>query len=102
MERQKMIPLEFFDPSGNIEVSQPHAPRLKSLAGKRLALLSNDQWQAFRTLPLLKSLLEEDFPTSNVLPINAFPQGIGPIASDRTAKLMKDSGVDAVIIGNAA
>jgi hypothetical protein len=97
-----MVSLEFFDPSGNIEVSQQHAPRLESLAGKRMALLSNDQWQAYRTLPLLKSMMEEDFPTSTILPIDAFPQGIGPVASEKTAKLVKDRGVDAVLIGNAA
>ena len=97
-----MVTLEFHDPSGAIEVKQPHAARIAALAGKRVGFVSNDQWQAFRMLPLLKSLLEADFPGIEVLPIDAFPQGNAVIGSEDTAALVKQSGVDAVIIGNAA
>jgi hypothetical protein len=97
-----MVRLEFHDPSGSIEVTQRHAPRLTSLAGKRIGFVSNEQWQAFRTLPLLKTMLEEDVPGVEVLPIDAFPQGNAVIGEAETAKLVKQSGVDAVIIGNAA
>jgi len=68
-----MTTLEFHDPCGRLEVRQPHAPRLDTLAGKRLGFVSNEQWQAFRMLPLLKSLLERDFAGIEVLPISAFP-----------------------------
>jgi hypothetical protein len=97
-----MMTLEFHDPSGAIEVKQRFAPRLAGLAGKRLGFVSNDQWQAFRMLPLLKKLLETDFPGIEVLPIDAFPQGNAVIGSEETAAQVKQSGVDAVIIGNAA
>lgn len=97
-----MVKLEFYDPSGALEVTQPHAPRLASLAGKRIGFVSNEQWQAFRMLPLLKSMLEEDFPGIEVLPIDAFPQGNALIGTEETATLVKKSGVDAVIVGNAA
>ena len=97
-----MVKLEFHDPSGVLEVTQPHAPRLASLAGKRIGFVSNEQWQAYRMLPLLKGLLEKDFPGIQVLPIDAFPQGNGLIGNDETAALVKKSGVDAVIVGNAA
>ena len=97
-----MVTLEFHDPSGAIEVKQPFAPRIAALEGKRIGFVSNDQWQAFRMLPLLKSLLEADFPGIEVLPIDAFPQGNAVIGSEETAALVKASGVDAVIIGNAA
>jgi hypothetical protein len=43
--------------------------------------VSNEQWQAYRMLPLLKSLLEADFPGIEVLPIDAFPQGNALIGS---------------------
>ena len=59
-----MISLEFHDPSGAIEVKQPHAPRIGGLAGKRIGFVSNEQWQAYRMLPLLKTLLEADSPAS--------------------------------------
>jgi hypothetical protein len=97
-----MFKLEFHDPSASIEAEQPHAPRLPSLAGRRIGFISNEQWQAYRTLPLLKALLEQDFPGIQVLPFDAFPQGNTRIGEEETARLVKQSGVDAVIIGNAA
>ena len=97
-----MVTLEFYDPSGALEVSQPHAARLASLAGKRIGFVSNEQWQAYRMLPILKEAMEADFPAIEVLPIDAFPQGNGLIGNEETAALVKKSGVDAVIVGNAA
>ncbi|HTD90173.1 MAG TPA: hypothetical protein VK663_05890 [Burkholderiales bacterium] len=97
-----MVQLEFYDPSGAIEITQPHAPRLKAIAGKKIGIVTNEQWQAFRTLPLIKALFEKDFPDVEILPIDAYPQGNALIGEEETAKRVKDSGVDAVIIGNAA
>lgn len=97
-----MVSIEFYDPSGGIEVTQPHAARLESLSGKHIGFVTNEQWQAYRMLPLLKDWLERDFPDSEVLPLDAFPQGNGLIGEPETARLVKASGVDAVIIGNAA
>ncbi len=97
-----MATLEFHDPSGAIEVTQPHAPRLATLDGKRIGFVSNEQWQAYRTLPLIKTLLERDFAGIEVLPLDAFPQGNAAIGTDEVARLVKDRGVDAVVIGNAA
>jgi len=97
-----MATLEFHDPSGAIEVKQPFAARVPTLEGKRIGFVSNDQWQAYRMLPLLKSLLEADFQGIEVLPLDAFPQGNAVIGSEETAAQVKQSRVDAVIIGNAA
>jgi hypothetical protein len=97
-----MITLEFHDPSGAVEVKQPYAPRLASLAGTRIGFVSNEQWQAYRMLPKLKALLEADFPSIEVLPIDAFPQGNAVIGAEETAAAVQASGVDGVIIGNAA
>ena len=97
-----MVTLEFHDPSGAIEVKQPHAPRIATLEGKRVGFVSNEQWQAYRMLPQLKALLEADFAGIEVLPIDAFPQGNALIGTEETAELVQASGVDAVIIGNAA
>ena len=97
-----MVKLEFYDPSGVLEVKQPHAARLASLAGKRIGFVSNEQWQAYRMLPQLKEMLEADYPGVEVLPVDAFPQGNALIGEEATAALVKRSGVDAVIVGNAA
>jgi hypothetical protein len=46
--------------------------------------------------------MEKDFPGIEVLPIDAYPQGNALIGNEETAALVKKSGVDAVIVGNAA
>lgn len=97
-----MVKLEFFDPSGALEKAKPHAPRLNTLKGKRIGFVSNEQWQAFRMLPLIKQLLEKDHADVEVLPIDRFPQGNTVIGNVEVAKMVKESGVDAVIVGNAA
>jgi hypothetical protein len=97
-----MVKLEFHDPSGVLDVTQPHAPRLASLEGTRIGFVSNEQWQAYRMLPLLKESLEADFPGISVLPIDTFPQGNALIGEEETARQVKKSRVDAVIVGNAA
>ena len=88
--------------AGAIEITQPHAPRLDKIAGKKIGIVTNEQWQAYRTLPLIKSLFEQDFPGVEILPIDAYPQGNALIGEEKTAQMVKDSGVDAVIIGAAA
>ena len=98
-----MVTIDFYDPNPTLAaVVTPHAPRLDSLHGKKIGFLSIDEWQAYRTFPLLQSLLRKDFPDVDLLPIDAFPKGIGPISTEETAALVAQSGVDAVIIGNAA
>ena len=97
-----MVTLEFYDPSGTIEVTRRHAPRLASLEGQRIGFVSNHHWQAHRMLPMLKEMIEVDFPDAEVLAVDAFPQGNAVIGNEEVAALVKKSGVDAVIIGNAA
>ena len=43
-----MVKLEFHDPSGMLDASKPYAPRMPSLAGKKIGMLSNGQWQIGR------------------------------------------------------
>ena len=97
-----MARFEIYDPTGSIEVRQPHAQRLPTLAGKRIGVLTNEQWQAYYALPVLQALIERDFPGANVLPLDTFPKGNERIGLPSTADIVKQSEVDAVIIGNAA
>jgi hypothetical protein len=99
---EHMVTLEFHDPSGKLEIAQGFAPRLDTLEGKRIGFVSNEQWQAFRMLPMLREMLQADFRKIEVLPIDAFPQGNLLIGTEETAAAVKKSGVDAVIVGNAA
>ncbi len=97
-----MFEIEFHDPSGSIAPTVDHAPRLAALNGRKVGFVSIDEWQAYRTFPLLAELLQADFPDIVLLPIDAYPRGIGPVASEELATLVAQSGVDAVIVGNAA
>jgi hypothetical protein len=94
--------LEFYNPSGATAITKSHAPRLTSFAGKRIGFLSNGDWQSFRSLPLLRQHLETDFPDAELLPLDAFPEGTEVIPEDSTIAAIKSSGVDAIIVGNAA
>lgn len=93
---------EFHDPTGTLEVTQSHAARVTSLAGKKIGFLTNEQWQAHRMLPLLKELIEQDFPGAEVLPVDKFPIGNAEIPKESTAALVQALDVDAVIVGNAS
>ena len=94
-----MVTLEFHDPSGAIEVKQPFAPRITALEGKRIGFVSNDQWQAFRMLPLLKNCSR---PTSRASRCadRRLPSGNAVIGSEETAAQVKERR-RRVIIGNA-
>lgn len=94
--------IEVFNPTGAIEITKPHAPRLDTLEGKTICLLCNDQWQAHRTLTLIQELLQERFPTAKFIPHTEFPMGTAQIDSDKTADLVVEKGCQGAIIGNAA
>ena len=97
-----MTTLDVFDPSGATDVLQLHAPRLKSLEGKTIGFVSNDDWQAHRTLPLVAELFEKNFSGLKTVPYTEFPLGNFNIDNDKTVERAKKMGVDAVVVGNAA
>lgn len=93
--------LEVYDPTGAMEVTEVHAPRLDTLAGKTICELSNDTWQAHRVLPEVRRLLKERFPTARFIPFTEFPMGADKIDQEQTAELIVQKGCQAVITGNA-
>lgn len=97
-----MPTLRVLDPSGATEIRSVHAPRLPDLDGKAIAFLSNDMWQAHRTLPLVQELLKGQAPTARILPHQDFPQGNAQIDSDATVERVIQAGAQAAVIGNAA
>jgi hypothetical protein len=94
--------LKVYDPTGAMEITEAHAPRLDTLAGKTIAELSNDSWQAHRVMPEIRRLLQERFPTAKFIPYTEFPKGNEGIDTEKAAELVARSGADAVIIGNAS
>jgi hypothetical protein len=93
--------MEVYNPTGAVEITELHAPRLDSLAGKTICELSNDTWQAHRVLPEIRRLLQERYPTARFIPFTEFPKGNEGIDNEKTAELAAGRGCQAAIIGNA-
>ena len=96
------VTLEVYDPTGRVEVTQVHAPRLDTLEGKTICELSAEQWGTWRTFPEIRKHLQELFPTATFIPYTEFPKGVKGIDSKEIADIVAEKGCDAVIIGNAA
>ncbi len=97
-----MVSIEVFNPCGAMEVTQAFAPRVDSLEGKTIGVLSVDMWQSHRTLPEIRKFLEKRYSSVKIIPETDFPQGVNGIDSDQAANLVMAKGCDAVIIGSAA
>jgi len=97
-----MHAIDVFDPSGATEVLTLHASRLDTLAGKTVALVSDDMWQAHRMLPLLREKLQAQYPDATFIAETEFPMGTRQMDTEKTVDMLEARGVDAVIIGNAS
>ena len=95
------VTLEVLDPSGAYEVTQVFAPRLSTLEGKTICFLSDEHWEADRTLPLIQDLLQKQFPTVKFVSRTEFPMGTTGIDVAGIGNMVKAKGCDAVILGNA-
>ena len=95
------ISLEVYDPTGIIERTEHHAPRLKDLSGKTICEISNYLWEYDRIFPVIRSLLKKRFPDITIVPYTEFPRQHG-MEADTLVKVLKERGCDGVIVGNAA
>jgi len=92
------VTLELFDPTGAFEVTELFSARLDTLEGKTICELSNDSWEASRTFPAIRELLQNQYPTMTIIPYTEFP-----LDSDTKdiSDILMQKGCDAVIVGNA-
>jgi hypothetical protein len=95
------VTLEVYDPTGAIEVTQLFSARLSDLHGKTICELSNASWEDRRTFPLIRELLQNQFPTARFIPFTEFPLGSNKIDNDKIGDIVKQKGCQAVIVGNA-
>lgn len=95
------VTLEVYDPTGAIEVTKLFAPRLDSLEGKTICEVSNSGWEARRTFPLIRELLQQAYPTATIIPYTEFPEGTRNIDIDEIGAMAKEKGCEAAILGNA-
>ena len=73
------VELEVYDPCGAIRVTELHARRLDTLAGKTICEVSNGSWEDDRTFPVIRELLKKAYPTAKFIPYPEFPVGTTPI-----------------------
>jgi ABC-type amino acid transport substrate-binding protein len=99
---QGPVTLEVFDPTGAIEVSQLFTARLADLNGKTICEASNGSWESDRTFPVIRQLLQKQFPTAKIITFDKFTAVSGGGADVPTlGDEMKKQGCQAAIVGNA-
>ncbi len=97
------VPLEVLYPTGVIEVTQLHSARLPDLHDKTICELSNARWEAERTFPVIRQLLQKRFPDAKIIPFTEFIVGKIEIENaENIGEMMRKKGCQAVITGNAA
>lgn len=102
MSRERsVVSLEVYEPTGAVGVTERHADRLADLSGKTICELSDFMWEDNRTFPPIRELLQKRFPDTKIIPYTEFPN-IYSAAADVLTEAVRNSGCDAVIVGNAA
>jgi hypothetical protein len=92
-----------YDINGAHEITALFAQRLGDLNGKTVAGLAADptKWQTHRTFPYIFEQIKAQYPGVTIIPQTEFTMGTG-INNNDVAQAVKDRGVDACVIGNAA
>ena len=85
------------------------SPRLADLNGKTVCEVWNGVFKGNQTFPVIRRLLQQRFPSINIIPFTEFPHmpgGDNPAAqrerAQLVAKIAKEKGAHAVISGNGA
>jgi hypothetical protein len=95
------VTLTVADPTGALEVTTLHAPRVDDLNGKTICEIStNLTWEAYRTFPVIRGLLQKLYPTAKIIPFTEFPNGSENIDTPETADAVVAAGCQAAIVGN--
>ncbi len=95
------VTLEVLNPTGAVETTHLHAPRLDTLAGKTISELWNGTFEGNSSFPVIRESLQKQFPDLKIIPYSEFPVGISEIDTDKAADLVKQKGCQGVIVGNA-
>ena len=96
------VRIELSNPTGAIEITNLFAPRLAGLNGKTICEVSDGIWETHRTFPLIRQLLQKQFPDARIIPYTELPIGTTNIDVDGIGDVVKKKGCDAVIVGNSA
>lgn len=97
---QPNVVVDIFDPTGAMEVSQLHAPRLADLNGKTVCELANAHWEDYRILQEIREQLTRRYPDIRIIPYTEFPYGY-EIDDEDVAAMVRRKGAHAVILASA-
>jgi len=95
------VSLTVYNPTGASEVSQTFAPRLSDLNGKTICEVTIGIWEANRTFPLIRGLLQKQFPTVKMVAFDQLPRLSETKEVAGLEDAVKKAGCQAVILGNA-
>ena len=95
------VTLKVYDPTGAYQVTQTFAPRLTDLNGKTICEVTDAEWQTERTFPLIRDLLQRQFPTIKIITYDKLPTLL--LGSDVRGleDAVKAAGCQGAIVGNA-
>ena len=92
--------IKLYDPTGNVAITQTHAPRLDTIEGKTIGLVVNDVWESDRIAAKLAELFAAQYPSVKVLGPENFVRGSEYITLDNNGiyEQVTELGVDGVIV----
>lgn len=95
------VTLSVYNPTGASELTQTFAPRLSDLNGKTICEVTIGMWEADRTFPLIRGLLQKQFPTVKMVTFDQLPHLSETRDVAGLEDAVKKAGCQAVILGNA-
>ncbi len=95
------VTLEVLNPIGGYSPGKLPAPRVETLAGKKIGEVSNGMFDAHKTFPIIRKMLKERFPDAEIVPWTEFPSGYMGLNTETGPKAVKEKGCDVAIVGNA-
>jgi len=98
---QTPFALKVYDPTGAFEVTQAFASRVTDLNGKTICEVTNSSWEAARTFPTIRELLQKQFPAAKFVSFDKLPTILTTSDIPNLESAVQAAGCQAVIVGNA-
>jgi ABC-type amino acid transport substrate-binding protein len=93
--------LMLYNPTGAFQVTQAFSPRLADLNDKTICEVSDDSWETDRTFPVIRQLLQKQFPTAKIVTYDKLPILDTKVDIPGLEDAVKKAGCQAAIVGNA-
>ncbi|MBR3258537.1 MAG: hypothetical protein IKF96_06055 [Eggerthellaceae bacterium] len=92
--------IKLYDPTGNVAITQTHAPRLDTIEGKTIGLVVNDVWESDRIAAKLAELFAAKYPSVTIIGPENFTRGSEYITVDNNGIYEQATalGVDGIIV----